>query len=95
MLYIAFVKNRPQTIPGGDLDVKSRKWWNENAKPAGLRTVGFYGAIGSKTTAVIVFEAQSHEDIRTMLNYWNEVDFEVHPAVDLADDYRRQGMKVS
>ena len=95
MLYIAFVKNRPQTIPGGDLELKSRKWWNEGGKPPGLKTLGFYGAVGSATRAVIVFEAENHEDIRTMLNYWSEVEFEIHPGVDLADIYRKQGMRVS
>ena len=96
MLYIAFVKNRPQTAPGTvDMQAKSRRWWNEGAKPTGLKTVGFYGAVGTRTRAVIVFEALSHEDIRTMIDYWNEVEFEVHPALDLAAVFRRQGMNVT
>ena len=96
MLYIAFVTNRPQSGVGDlDLTAKSRKWWNEGKKPAGLKTIGFYGAVGSSTRAVIVFEAKSHEDIRTMINYWSEVEFEIHPAVDLAAIFRKQGMKVA
>ena len=30
-----------------------------------------------------------------MIAYWKEVDFEVHPALDLADILRRQGMRIS
>jgi hypothetical protein len=45
---------------------------------------------------VMVFDAQSHDDIRQMINYWRETtDFEVHPAVDLASMFRQQGMKVA
>jgi hypothetical protein len=34
---------------------------------------------------VLIFEAQNHEDIREMVNFWRDTtDFEVHPAVDLA-----------
>jgi hypothetical protein len=44
----------------------------------------------------MVFEAQSHDDIRQMINYWRDTtDFEVHPAVDLASMFRQQGMKVA
>jgi hypothetical protein len=96
MLYIAFVKNRPQSGPGShDLTAKSRKWWNEGARPAGLKMVGFYGALSTKTPAVYVFEATSHDEIRTMIDYWNEVEFEVHPAFDMAEMFRKQGMKVA
>ena len=94
MLYIAFIKNRPDTGGGVDMQAKSRKWWNEGAKPAGLKTAAFYGALGCSTHSVIVFEASSHDDIRTMINYWGELEFEVHPAVDLAEAFRQQGMKV-
>jgi len=94
MLYIAFVKNRPQPGSAGDLQAKSKKWWNEGGKPAGLKTVSFYGALGSSTHSVMLFEAASHEEIRAMLNYWSELDFDVHPAVDLAEVFRKQGMHV-
>jgi len=95
MLYIAFVKARPQTGTGTvDMQAKSRKWWNEGGRPAGLKTVAFYGAVGSGTTAVIVFESANHDDIRSMVSYWNELEFDVHPAVDLADVFRQQGMQV-
>ena len=43
---------------------------------------------------MIVFEAESHEDIRKMIASWKEVDFEVHPALDLGEVFRRQGMKI-
>ncbi len=29
-----------------------------------------------------------------MIAYWKEVDFEVHPALDLGEVFRRQGMKI-
>jgi len=29
---------------------------------------------------VYVFEAQSHEDVRTLIDYWKEVEFDTHPA---------------
>jgi hypothetical protein len=29
-----------------------------------------------------------------MLDYWKEVDFDVHPALDFAEMFRRQGMNV-
>jgi hypothetical protein len=95
MLYVAFVKNRPRWQLGhGDLQAKSRRWWNEGGRPAGIQTLGFYGTLGTETPDVIIFEAASHEDIRRMLEYWNDLDFEVHPAIDLADAFRRQGMKI-
>lgn len=96
MLYIAFVKNRAHAGAGTvDMQAKSREWWNEGGRPAGLKTVAFYGAVGSSTTAVIVFEAANHDDIRSMTNYWTELEFDVHPAVDLAEAFRKQGMRVA
>src|SRR6266516_2716316 len=96
MLYIAFVKNKPRWQLGDvDLTAKSREWWNEGKKPAGLRTVGFWGSLSSEAPDVIVFEAESHEDIRKMIAYWKEADFEVHPALDLGEVFRRQGMKIA
>jgi len=50
-------------------------------KPSGLKTVGFYGALGSDTPDVVVFEAENHDDIRTMIEYWREVQFEVIPLL--------------
>ncbi|MGA3229045.1 DUF3303 domain-containing protein [Candidatus Binatus soli] len=93
MLYIAFIKNRP----GFDTDIiaKSRKWWNEGAKPAGLKTIGFYGPLSSDTPDVLVFESSNHNDIRTMIEYWRGVSFEIYPAVDMAQVFRAQGMEVS
>src|SRR5208282_6027549 len=59
MLYIAFIKNRPGLATDTDIVAKSRKWWNEGAKPAGLKTVGFYGALGSDTPDVLLFESSN------------------------------------
>jgi hypothetical protein len=95
MLYIAFIKSAPGLATETDIVAKSRKWWNEGAKPAGLKTIGFYGALGSDTPDVVVFEAENHDDIRTMIEYWRELRFEVHPAVDLMKVFITQGMKIS
>ena len=65
-------------------------------KPAGLKTIGVFGCLGTEARDVLVFEAQSHDDIREMVNFWRDTtDFEVHPAVDLAANFRQQGMKVA
>ncbi|HEY2663343.1 MAG TPA: DUF3303 family protein [Candidatus Binataceae bacterium] len=95
MLYVAFMKSRPGIAAETDIVAKSRKWWNEGDKPSGLKTIGFWGALGSNTPDVVVFEASDHDDIRKMIEYWREVEFEVHPAVDLAKVFRAQGMKIS
>jgi hypothetical protein len=95
MLYIAFVKNKPGTVLGNvEMMAKSRKWWNEGDRPTGLKTAGFYGSLGSHTPDVYVFEAESHEDIRKMIDYWKEVEFDIHPAMDLAKIFQQQGMKI-
>jgi len=95
MLYIAFIKSRPGTATDVDILAKSRKWWNEGAKPPGLKTIGFYGVLSSSTPDVLVFESSNHDDIRTMIEYWRDVSFEVHPAVDMAQVFHAQGMDVS
>lgn len=93
MLYIAYVKARPG---GGDVTEKSRKWWNEGARPAGLRTVGIYGCIGTNSPDVFIFDADSHAEIQTMVDYWRDIaDLDVHPATDLAETFRAQGMTVA
>jgi len=75
---------------------KSRKWWDQGGKPAGLKTVGVFGCLGTDTRDVLIFEAQNHDDIREMVNFWRDTtDFEVHPAVDLAATFKHQGMKVT
>jgi hypothetical protein len=96
MLYIAFIKNKPRaTFQNTDLMAKSRQWWNEGGKPASIRTVAFYGALGTQTPDIYVFETENHDDIRKLLDYWPEVDFDVHPAFDMAARFVQQGMKVS
>ena len=95
MLYIAFVRNKSGTVLGNDeIMTKSRKWWNEGDRPAGLRTIGFYGALGSNTPDVFIFEAETHNDIRQMIDYWKEVEFAIHPALDFAAMFRAQGMNI-
>jgi hypothetical protein len=97
MLYLAFFKMKPGVSVGSSQVIeKSRKWWDGGAKPAGLKTLGVYGCLGTEARDVLVFEASSHNDIRELVNYWRDIsDFEVHPAVDLAANFKDQGMKVS
>lgn len=33
--------------------------------------------------------------IGTMIDYWKEVEFEIHPALDLAATFRQQGMNIT
>ena len=73
---------------------KARKCWNEGDRPVGIKTVRFYGALNSDTPDVYVFEAASHDDIRKMLDYWKEVEFDIRPAVDLSVSFRAQGMNI-
>jgi hypothetical protein len=93
MLYIAYVRARPDAT---GIDERSRTWWNDGARPDGLRTVGIFGCIGTATPDIFVFDADSHNEIQTMVDYWRAVaDLEVHPAVDLAEVFRAQGMNVA
>jgi hypothetical protein len=93
MLYIAYVKARPDA---SGIEERSRAWWNEGARPSGLRTVGIYGCIGTESPDIFVFDAAGHDDIETMVDYWRPVaDLEVHPAVDLAERFRGQGMQIA
>jgi hypothetical protein len=93
MLYIAYVKARPDAT---GIDKLSQKWWNDGARPAGLRTIGIFGCIGTESPDVFIFDADSHNEIQTMVDYWRPVaDLVVHPAVDLAATFRAQGMNVA
>jgi hypothetical protein len=95
MLYIAFVKARLESTDGVGIEERSRRWWNEGARPDGLKTVGLFGCVGTVSPDIFVFDADGHDDIQTMVEYWQGVaDLEIHPAVDLAESFRRQGMNV-
>jgi hypothetical protein len=96
MLYIAFVKARSQPAAGVTVEDLSRRWWNEGERPAGLQTVAIFGSLGTSSPDVFVFEASSHDDIQAMVTFWSRVaDIDVHPATDLAEAFRRQGMNVA
>ncbi len=97
MLYVALYKNKPGVRLGSDEVVaKSRKWWNEGGKPAGMKVLAIYGTTGTNAPEIMIFEAKNHEEIRKMISFWRDTtDFEVYPALDLAADFRKQGMKVS
>jgi hypothetical protein len=96
MLYIAYVKARAGAADSSELEARSRKWWNEGARPEGLKTIGIFGCLGTESPDIFVFDAASHDDIQTMVDYWSPVaDLEVHPAVDLAARFRGQGMNIA
>jgi hypothetical protein len=96
MLYLAFVRNKPRAVlDNTEIMAKSRHWWNEGGRPAGLKTLAFYGTLSTETPDVYVFEAESHEDVRKLIDNWKEVDFDIHPALDFAEMFRKQGMKVA
>jgi hypothetical protein len=97
MLYLAFYKNKPGVaLKSKDVVEKSHKWWNEGGKPATMKTLAVYGALGTDAPDVMVFETDSHDDIRKMISFWRDTtDFQVFPAVDLGADFRKQGMKVA
>jgi hypothetical protein len=92
MLYIAFVRLKPERA-SADLVEKSRQWWNEGGRPPGLRTVAGYGSLGAALN-VFVFETGDHEELRKLVHFWSDFDFEIHPAVELLEEWRQQGMHV-
>jgi Domain of unknown function (DUF3303) len=95
VLYIAYVKARSGAADSSEIEARSRKWWNEGARPEGLKTVGIFGCLGTESPDIFVFDAESHDDIQTMVDYWRVIaDIEVHPAMDLAASFRRQGMNI-
>ena len=94
MLYIAFVTRR-EDIDGAAVTECSERWWNQGARPETLTSRCIYGAIGSGTNDVFVFETDRHEDLQTMVNHWRHVAvLDIHPAVDLAEQWRSYGMNV-
>jgi hypothetical protein len=97
MLYVAFFKNKSNVlVTGAEVLDKSRKWWDQGGKPKGFKTVAIFSCLGTNTTDVFVFEAESHDEIREMVNFWRDTtDFEIHPAVDLMALFRQQGMNVT
>jgi hypothetical protein len=88
---MAFFTTKPNH---GDLGTKNEAWWNGGERPDGLRTVGIFGTLSTNSPDVYIFEADGVEDIHKLTSHWQEFDFEIHPAVDLAGIYRQQGMKV-
>ncbi|MFI5046495.1 MAG: DUF3303 domain-containing protein [Acidimicrobiia bacterium] len=89
---MAFARLRPGQA-SSDLIKKSEQWWNDGGRPPGLRTIAGYGCLGTGPN-VFVFETDDHEDLRKQVHFWSEFDFEIHPAVELLEEWRRQGMHV-
>jgi hypothetical protein len=67
----------------------------KRGRPAGLKTIRFYNALGTHTPEGYVFEAQSHEDVRTMDDRLLERGGIRHPSgVDLTTMFQQQGIKI-
>jgi Protein of unknown function (DUF3303) len=94
MKYVAYVTIRSEQRGNTALVDRSRKWWNEGGRPSGLKTVAAYGTLGSSPD-VFVLETDDPEDLRAMTSFWSDIDFEIHPAVDLIEVFRGQGMQVA
>jgi Protein of unknown function (DUF3303) len=93
MMYVAFVTIGPEQRGSSALLDKSQRWWNEGGRPRGLKTVAAYGTLGSSPD-VFVLETDNPEDLRALTSFWSEIDFEIHPAIDLVEVFRAQGMQV-
>lgn len=94
MLYLAFVTRRDDADDRTITEL-SRQWWNEGTKPVGLRTVAIYGALGTDSHDVFVFEADDHRDLQAMVDHWRSIaELDICPAVDLAQQWRDYGMDV-
>ena len=63
MLYIAYVKARPDAT---GIEQLSRKWWNDGARPDGLRTIGIYGCIGTD----LYTDVGVHETVAKLSTMW-------------------------
>jgi hypothetical protein len=94
VLFIGFLTIDRNDRRGPEIAEKARKWWNDGEQPSGLRIVASYGAVGTNTPDVLVFEADDNLDIQRMVNFWAPVAIDVHPAIDLLDFWRTQGMDI-
>ncbi|WP_156749567.1 DUF3303 family protein [Mycobacterium sp. E1747] len=94
MLFIGFVTIDSHDRPRPEVAAKAHKWWNENERPSGLNILAAYGAVGTSTPDVLVFEAADNYDIQKMVDFWAPVAIDVHPAIDLLEHWRAHGMDV-
>jgi Protein of unknown function (DUF3303) len=93
MLFIATYRGKPDT-PKLDVQDKARKWWNEGECPKGLKLVACFRPLSAEEPGVMVFEAESADDVAKLITYWREWAFDVRPALDEMAAWRGQGMKV-
>ena len=94
MLFIGFLTIDRNDRRGPEIAEKAAKWWNEGQRPSELEIVASYGAVGTNTPDVLVFEADDNLDIQKMVNFWAPVEITVHPAIDLLEYWRTQGMEI-
>ena len=74
---------------------KSRKWWNEGDRTAGLRIIYFMTPLGAYAPDAYVFETETYEDIRKIITYWKAAEFDIHPAMDFTKIFQPQSMPSS
>ena len=93
MLFIATYHGKPE-LPKIDVREKARKWWNEGECPKGLKLLASYRPLSTEEPSVMVFQAESSEDIAKLVSYWHEWSFDILPALDEMEAWRAQGMKI-
>jgi hypothetical protein len=94
MMYIGFLTIDRNDRRKPEIAEKAKKWWNDGEAPKGLKIVASYGAVGTNTPDVLVFESEDNLDIQKMVSFWAPVGIEIHPAFDLLDYWRTQGMAI-
>ena len=62
--------------------------------PKGTEARGLFPPAERRRAGVMVFEAESGDDVAKLITYWREWAFDVRPALDEMAAWRGQGMKV-
>jgi hypothetical protein len=91
MIFVGYARLKPEHVRD-DFGEKSQTWWKER-RPKGLKFLSAYGSLGA-TPDVFVVDTNDHQDIAAMVQFWYEFEFDLHPAYDLLDTFRQQGMPV-
>lgn len=92
MLFLVHATLRPEHAPA-DFSAKSHRWWNEGGRPSNLHFRSLIGAVGTGANVMLV-EASDIDDLRSLVSFWTEYEFDIRPAVDLGEVFRQQSMDV-
>ena len=91
MIFAVFATLKPDHQQEAFLE-KSKKWWDTDRPPT-LTFRSAFSVIGA-VPDLYILETDNQADLHSLVHYWPEFDFVIHPAYDLLDHYRRQGMKI-